>query len=91
MIERDDSRIVRVPVHKYSYPWCGYAQNFIYKFWVYDPETDSVLFYKPDRTTPEFSFPQCHGQQHIAEHLQNKLYPWAKIKQIELISVPSDD
>lgn len=43
-----------------------------------------IVFYKVGRDLS----PQCNRALNVAEHVRDKIYPWATIKQIPLVLVP---
>lgn len=74
MSEIIPARIVRIPIEVISKPRRGYVDGILENWWIVDPKTDSVIFYK--RHNPKYCSPQCNGNESIT---RNAILPiWVK-------------
>jgi len=58
-----------------------------------DPETGDLLFWQSESKRKgklHGASPQCHTSQATAEHLYEKLHPWASITFFERVVYPID-
>ncbi len=84
----DDPHLTYLPLSDVTtYPG-RHARLYRNAWWVVHPERGVVLF-SLNPFSDVFS-PQCNDNETIARSLQEKLYPWAEVKQIELVILKDD-
>ncbi len=77
-VEKDDPRLVFIPLEDAIVAPDGLCNHFKDHWWSYDPER-GLIFWSPN-TRHTHRFPQCNGREHTARSLQERMYPWAETK-----------
>ncbi len=82
----DDKRLSYVPLDVLRQPPEGrYIQHFASCWWVVHPERGVLLWHHPGSG---HGVPQCNRDGVLARRIQEKLYPWADLIQIEHAYLP---
>ena len=88
-IEEDDPRIVYMP-EAHVTAAKGTTQAFHGAWFSVHPER-GLMFYQSQKSrygNLRGAAPQCNQDKRIAESLTRKLYPWAEVKQFDLVLMP---
>lgn len=83
-----EDRIVRVTLKAIQKPRRGICEVMVNSWWVFDPKTESVIFYL--RHDKRHSSAQCHDRQGIAEKVFGQLWsPFGfELRQVPVAYVP---
>lgn len=71
----------------------GFCNILADRWFVIHPETGDLIFWQTEKKRAgslKGASPQCNGTKSTAEHVQSKMFPWAKIKFFERVAVPID-
>jgi hypothetical protein len=86
-ISSSDKRLLFLDEEEYLNP-SGLNMAYRDYWWICTPH-EGVLFWMPTgRVT--WQHPQCNKDHEVAKRIHAKLYPWAKLSQIEFVGVPVD-
>lgn len=79
-IPRDSEKLFFM--HHKAKPGEGRCYCWLSRWWLYDEESESVVFYRfPDKTLS----PLCNRDKRFAEAIRDQSYPWAKVKKFAMI------
>ena len=87
MVERDSPQLFYMPVDK---ALLKEGECFAYrdKWWAFCPER-GLIFLKCKGINPPIA--QCYQTAEIAKETVAKMYPWAKVKHMELVLTENKD
>jgi hypothetical protein len=85
-IEHDDPRLIYLPFDQVNKAQ-GSCEVFRDAWWIVHPEKGLVFHNSAFRKGLKEAAPQCNRDKNVAEYLRPKLYPWAEVRQIPLVTV----
>ena len=83
-----EDRIVRVKLSAIEKPRRGHCEVMVNSWWVFDPESESVIFYQ--RHDKRYSSAQCHDREGIAKKVFGQVWePFGfELRQVPVAFVP---
>lgn len=75
-MERDDPRLVYVPLVEATTPKSGICTCYQDRWWCMDPER-GLIFYRASKR--DSLSPQCNSNQAVVDHSIKRMYPWAEV------------
>ncbi len=69
----------------------GFCNVLVDRWFLIHPETEDLIFWQSNKKRQGSlvgASPQCNSNKIVAELIQNKIYPWTKLKFFERVSQP---
>lgn len=88
MMERNDPRLVFIPIEQAATPPDGFRFYQVYenRWWI--TVDDKLVFFRARRRDP--LSPQCNPSEGCIRHIQKSLYPWATCVQVPVVCMAAD-
>lgn len=80
-VPEDHPNIIYVPLAEACAPPKGFIEHFKDKWWIVHPER-GVVMWRVGNKARNMTAPQFNSSEEIARLVQQKMYPWAEVRQI---------